>query len=177
MIRDPRARGVALAALLRRLEASLWGDLEESGLLTALPPGGREHARGEWEALAMYACVRGLVAAGGFNTETAAAVDALHETVAAGWDPEPGADGRRARLAERYAEYGRIGQELEATGAAHVARRLGEACAAHVAGGMVLPGLADTLGALHEALAEGAAAAVRCASDTHDPAAPRSPGA
>ncbi len=170
MIRDPQARAEALAGWLVRVEDALWRDLEDSGLLPAPPAGEPHRARLEWQCLALYAGVRGLVAAGGFNTETVAAVDRLHGCMAEAWEREsppleaPGP--RHARVAERYAEYGRIGQELEARGAAQVAARLGEACAAHVARpAAAAPPLAEQLGALHDALVEGATAAVRDAPD------------
>jgi len=163
MIADPAARGRALAAFFFAVEPALWGDLEESG---RLPGSATPTARREWECFALYACVRGLVAAGGFNTETAAAVDHLHDAVVARWaveadEPEPLA-ARRERVADRYAEYGRIGQELESRGAHLVTARLGEAAAAHLCAPLGPPeGLAAMVGELHEALAEGAAEAVR----------------
>jgi len=109
--------------------------------------------------------VRGLVAAGGFNRETARAIDALHDQVMAAWAGETSLEPierRRARVAERYAEYGSIGQEGGAAGAASVTARLGAAAARHLAapsGGE--DALAEVAGGLHEALAEGAAEAVR----------------
>jgi len=125
-----------------------------------------ERVRGEWACFALYACVRGLIAAGGFNRETAAAIEVLHERVVAAWRdarPDPGADeARRNRIAERYAEYGTIGQAGGASGAATVTRRLGEAAARHMAEeGAAAAELAEMVGALHESLAEGAAEAVR----------------
>lgn len=168
MIQDPVARGVELAAFFKAVEPRLFDDLVESG---ALPAGEEAHARREWECFALYACVRGLVAAGGFNRETAAAIDALHADVLATWlaEPAPGADfeARRARVSERYAEYGTIGQDGGAAGAATVAQRLGEAAALHItAGTPPPPGLAELIGALHETLAEGAAEVVRIGGGT-----------
>uniref|UniRef100_A0A832MIX9 Uncharacterized protein n=1 Tax=Eiseniibacteriota bacterium TaxID=2212470 RepID=A0A832MIX9_UNCEI len=164
MIQDPTARGEALARFFASLEASLFAHLEESGLLPA-GEAAAAHARREWECLALYACVRGLVAAGGFNRETAAAVDALHAAVLASWRATDSAGeplaARSARVAERYAEYGAIGAEGGAAGAASVARRLGEAWARHAAGPGASDDLVELAGALHEALAEGAAEAVR----------------
>jgi hypothetical protein len=110
------------------------------------------------------------VAAGGFNRETATAIDALHEAVLEAWIGAPDADDpfetRRSRLAERYAEYGGIGQDGGASGAATVTARLGEAAARHMGAPDPPPdGLAELAGAMHEALAEGAAEAVRCSTD------------
>ena len=168
MIADPQARGRFVAEFYFRLEPALWQDLEGSRVL---PSPLSADARHEWECFALYACVRGLVAAGGFNVETVAAVDHLHDAVVERWSAAvPASDApahaalaaRRERVAARYAEYGRIGQELEAKGAALVTQRLGEAAAQHVsATEPPSADLATTLGDLHEALAEGAAEAVR----------------
>jgi hypothetical protein len=164
MIRDPQRRGHALAEFFLAVEPRLYIDLAEAGVLPAAPdPAQADRAQGEWECFALYACVRGLVAAGGFNRETAAAIDALHERVLAGWmegSPDTGESrARRNRIAERYAEYGGIGQ---AGGAATVTRRLGEAAARHMALCDPPPAeLAELTGALHENLAEGAAESVR----------------
>lgn len=153
MLADPTQRAEALAELFLAVEPSLWRDLVESGKVPERN-GEREHR--EWRCLALYACVRGLVAAGGFNTETAAAVDHLHARLATDWPAE-----ERALLADRYDQYGRIGQELEHAGAHQVTAKLGEACAAHMAGAAATGTLAELLGTLHESLAEGAADAVR----------------
>ena len=163
MIADPVSRGRALAELYAALEPRLFADLEESGVLPA--DARADDVRAEWQCFALYACVRGLVAAGGFNRETAAAIDALHEDVLERWLEESGAgaafDARRARVAERYAEYGTIGQEGGAAGAATVTARLGDAAARHLARVAPTAELGALAGALHEALAEGAAEAVR----------------
>ncbi len=167
MISDPLRRGHALAEFFRAVEPRLFADLEEAGVLSPTDnPVLAGRARSEWECFALYACVRGLVAAGGFNRETAAAIDALHERVLSGWMEEASAAGvyeaRRDRIAERYAEYGAIGQEGGAAGAATATRRLGEAAARHIARQDPPPAdLAELVGALHETLAEGAAEAVR----------------
>jgi hypothetical protein len=157
MISDPARRGQALGDLFLRLGPKLFEEIAEAG---ALPPHSGEaaldRARSEWDCFALYACVRGLVAAGGFNRETAAAIDALHARVL-----EPGAGATRALASERYAEYGAIGQEGGHAGAASVERRLGEAAARHMVQGDPPEPLAELVGALHAALAEGAAEAVR----------------
>jgi hypothetical protein len=123
-------------------------------------------ARAEWQCFALYACVRGLVAAGGFNRETAAAIDALHERVLEDWmaaaPAVEGFESLRDRVAERYREYGEIGQSGGASGAATVTRRLGEAAARHMAASDLPPeALVELVGALHETLVEGSAEAVR----------------
>jgi hypothetical protein len=106
------------------------------------------------------------VAAGGFNRETAAAIDALHESVLDAWQPNDHSgetpEARRQLIAERYAEYGEIGQAGGKSGAATVTRRLGEAAACHMtAPAEAPPELAELVGALHESLAEGSADAIR----------------
>jgi len=166
MIADPVRRGRALAELYFAVEPRLYADLDEAGVL---PPREDDAAalrvRAEWACFALYACVRGLIAAGGFNRETAGAVDALHAAVTDAWrqgELGPERDARIERVAERYAEYGTIGQAGGASAAATVARRLGEAAARHLsAGAPPKEGLAEMAGALHESLAEGAAEAVR----------------
>lgn len=166
MIPDPALRGRAAAAFFVVVEPSLFADVDEAGVLPRADDVRSAAIRREWQCFALYACVRGLVAAGGFNRETALAIDALHEDVLETWRLEsgegPAFDARRAQVAERYAEYGRIGQEGGAAGAATVTQRLGEAAARHIAGGEAAhPDLATLIGGLHEALAEGAAEAIR----------------
>ena len=166
MIADPGRRGRALAEFYAAVTPRLFRDLVES---EALPAGGNARAeaqaRAEWECFALYACVRALVAAGGFNRETGAAIEALHEAaLAAGSDPASPDHDRRARIAERYAEYGAIGQEGGAAGAESVKRRLGEAAARHMAAPAAASAtLAEIAGSLHEQLVEGATEAVRVA--------------
>jgi hypothetical protein len=157
-------RGHALADLYLAIEPRLYAELEEAGLLPPGAPDARRTARREWACFALYACVRGLIAAGGFNRETATAVESLHERVLAATDEGAGGDdtARRALLSERYAEYGTIGQTGGASAAATVGRRLGEAAARHMAAdGTAHEALAEMAGSLHESLAEGAAESVR----------------
>lgn len=160
---DPDASGRLLAAFFQEVEPRLWTDLAEAG---AVPDGLEPAARAEWECLALDACLRGLVAAGGFGEHTAQAVDAFHAAVLEGW----GADTlplpeRRERLRERYEEYGRIARELESKGAARVSAMLGETAAAHACAPAAAPeALSTLLAAMHEALVEGAAAALGAAT-------------
>ena len=156
MILDPARRGRALAELVLTLGPRLFEEVVESGLLPAGPAASSAPARAEWDCFALYACVRGLVAAGGFNRETAAAIEALHERVL-----EHATAATKATASERYAEYGAIGQEGGKAGAASVALRLGEAAARHMVSGEPPAALAELVGSLHESLAEGAAEAVR----------------
>jgi len=162
MIHDPVERGRALGRFHAEVAPRLFRDLDEAGLLSDVARGRSR----EWDCFALYACVRGLVAAGGFNRETAAAIDALHATALAAWTERSPAgetsEARRALIAERYAEYGAIGQAEEASGPAALTRRLGEAAARHLAHpAPASPELIEMVGALHEALAEGASEAVR----------------
>ncbi|NOT34341.1 MAG: hypothetical protein HOP12_09250 [Candidatus Eisenbacteria bacterium] len=163
MIDDPAARGRAIAAFHASTAPRLFEQIVEAD---AVPIATRAQAWREWEVFTLYACVRGLVSAGGFNRETAAAIDAMHEAVLEGWMAAPATeetfDARRARIAERYAEYGGIGQAGGASGATTVADRLGAAASRHMsAPAEPLPGLDEMASALHEALADGAAEAVR----------------
>ncbi len=161
----PEARGRALAAFHRGVSGRLWQDVLDSGLLPEADGPEQARRRIEWNAFMLYACVRGLVAAGGFNRETAAAIDALHEAALEDLMVDTPsliafADAR-ARIAERYAEYGTIGQEgPRGESSESLARRLGSAAARHL---VETPGdeLATLVGALHETLAEGAEQAVR----------------
>lgn len=163
---DPAASGRLLAALFRGAESRLWGDLEETGTV----PAGREAAlRAEWECLALDACLRGMVAAGGFGEGTARAVDEFHVAVLEGWaagGPDAELAARRERLTARYEEYGRLARDLEAAGAARVSATLGASAAAHAcAPGEVPREVAALLAAMHEALVEGAVAALRPPGD------------
>lgn len=154
--------GRRLAAFFRTAAPRLWNDLAESGAL----PGGREReSRAEWECLALDACLRGLVAAGGFGDRTVLAVEEFHAAVLEGWAAEVTAQAlatRRERLTARYEQYGRIARDLEAAGAARVSAELGRAAAAHACAPLEAPAaLASLLAAMHESLAEGAAALLR----------------
>ncbi|MEO5619209.1 MAG: hypothetical protein ABIS67_15675 [Candidatus Eisenbacteria bacterium] len=168
MISDPARRGETLAAFALDALPRLWREIAESA---GLPEDSRPH-RNEWDCFGLYACVRGLVAAGGFNRETAAAVDAFHARVFETWAAESAGvdDPRRAMTAERYGEYGTIGQDGGAAGAATVALRLGKACALHLnavpepRASLAEDELAELTGEVHEALSEGAAESVRMAT-------------
>lgn len=166
MLFDPVRRGRALAAFYAAVAPKLFHDLAETGLLPGGgDPGRAAQALGEWECVALYACVRGLIAAGGLTAETERALDALHEAVLEGWMTAPdGAvsfDARRTRMSARCEEYGAI---VRGGGPATLSHRLGAAAAAHIAQpDTATPGLCEVVGLLHEALAEGAAEAARIA--------------
>jgi len=153
--RNAAADARRLAGFFRGAEARLWTDLAESG---AVPAGGGAAARAEWECVALHACLRGLVAAVGFGDRAAEAVDAFHAAVLEGWPGDAGAEDpavRRARLLARYEEYGALARGAEAAGAAGVPAAIGAAAARHAGAGAALAG---HFAALHESLAEGAAA-------------------
>lgn len=160
------ARGRALARFFESVEPALWADLLESGALAAFDPG---VARREWECLALYACVRGLVAVAGFDDTTADAMDHMHEAVLETWTAQAQAGeaaeavaDRRERVAERYAEFGRIAHERESEGSHAVANELGALVARHMSGTDIANAeLGVMLGELHEALSEGAAEVLR----------------
>ena len=164
---DPDRRGREVAAIFLDHAPRLFDDIAASDVWarSGADPGQASNARREWEAFALYACVRGLVAGGGFNRETAAAIDALHDAVAAHWRAQSRDEAaERAHVSVRYAEYGEIGQEGGASGAESVTLRLGSAAARHMAGEQ--PGedrgeLAELVGALHESLAESVTEHVR----------------
>ncbi len=164
---DPQHTGRLVAELFLAHSPGLFAELERSSLWRSAAVGGRATAEREWEAFALYACVRGLVAGAGFNRETADALDAMHEAVLDHWRREPSGDNtdeRFARIAERHAEYGAIGQAGGKSGAATVIARLGEAAARHMTGGVAGPELAGLIGDLHETLAESVAEKAREAS-------------
>lgn len=156
---DPEASGRRLAMFFAAVEPRLWADVGETG---AVPAGGEPAARAEWECLALDACLRGLVAAGGFGERTAQAVDAFHTAVLERWTAEGAPlDARRERLRARYEEYGRIARELESKGAARVSATLGATAAAHACGAAPSnEALGALFAAMHESLVEGAAAAL-----------------
>jgi hypothetical protein len=164
-MRDPEAVGRDVAELFAAQAPALFEDLVSSGLLGALDGEARTLALLEWECFALYACVRGIVAGGGFNRESGRAIEVLHDTAV----PSRLASARstdaetlRRRVSERYEEYGTIGQEGGASGAATVTERLGRAAARHMMDAETPPAAAvETIGHLHESLAEGVAEIVR----------------
>lgn len=161
MIRDPERRGERLAQFHGAIAPRLWQDLLDSGVLPFAGPGERDRQRAEWDDLCLHACVRGLVAAGGFGEDTAVAIDALHRAVLEarmrGDAIEP-FETARDRLAERYAEYGDIARRQD--GAPGLAEAIGDAAGRHL---VEAPSdeLAQLVGGLYEVMTDGAAEAVR----------------
>jgi hypothetical protein len=163
-MRDPEAVAREVATLFVNHAPELFEELTASRALGPLDDTARGHALLEWECFALYACVRGIVAGNGFNRETARAIEVMHDVLvpsglasAATTD----AESLRARIAERYDEYGTIGQEGGASGAATVTERLGLAAARHMLGSEPPAPAAETIGHLHESLTEGVAELVR----------------
>jgi hypothetical protein len=161
VIPDPARRGRAVAELWSHLGPGLFRDLEESGLLPVASPDARRQALREWEHFSLYACVRALVAGGGFTDETGRSLDAFHaaalESLMLDAPSVEAFAERREVIAARYAEFGELGQKESRGGDPQVAQALGRAAARH----MVAPGepseaLAELVGSLHEALVEGA---------------------
>ena len=74
-------RGRRVASFWAAVAPRLFGDLLESGLLPPSDPEAEARARDEWEAFALHACVRGLVAASGFTLGTGKSLDAFHAAV------------------------------------------------------------------------------------------------
>jgi len=158
---DARAAGRAAADLYRGAADRLFADLVDAGAA----PAGDADARMEWDAFALFACVRGLVAASGFVPRTVDAIDALHGEVLGDEAGE-----RRALIARRYSEYETIAQAGGASAAAEVPARLGAAVARHLGTAEPVPDLAELLGSIHESLAEAVVALV--SGDASSPAAP-----
>jgi len=160
---DPDLRGRNAAELFRSHAPRLLADLIESDPWRASGTTDAERARREWDVFALYACVRGLVAGGGFNRETAQSLDAMHAALLDARADDSGETDteRRQRISARYEEYGAIGQAGGASGAATVATRLGAAAARHMLGNEPAPEVSELVGALHESLAEAVTAQVR----------------
>ncbi len=150
----PGAR--SLADFFTSVSPRLFAELEQCGALAGAE---RAAAEREWQAVALHACVRGVVADGPPAEDAADLVDAFHDEVLAGLAPEHEQTAWRARLAERYAEYDGLARTLGQKGAALVPAAIARACARHV-GAEDARGLAEAMAPLLEALADGAAASI-----------------
>ena len=151
--------------------------LAELGASEALAGTDADRAGQEWSAVALHACVRGIVSddAPGASGEAADLVDDFHDAVLAQLAPPSGDAEWRPLLAERYAEYDGLARTLGQKGAAKVPAAIARAAARH----MRAPdpaALAEVMAPLLEALAEGAAATIMAEGHDDAPAAaPRIP--
>jgi hypothetical protein len=145
-----------LAAFFAGVSPRLLADVRAAGVLAGTDEAVVER---EWNAVALHACIRGVVSDGGHGDETADLVDAFHDRVLAQLAPMGDDPAVRAHLATRYGEYDGITRTLGKDGAARVPLMIAAACARHVRPGD-RAALSETLAPLLEALAEGAAAAL-----------------
>lgn len=179
-------RARTLAAFFAEVSPRLLADVRASGALAGARPATAER---EWLAVALHACVRGVVSGEAAGEEKADLVDAFHDLVLprprprarrttgsadapkaaapeAGSKATTAATGRglRAQLARRYAEYDGIARTIGQRAGPEVPRAIAAACAAHIAPEDE-PALAETLAPLLEALAEAALAAIGSTPD------------
>jgi hypothetical protein len=155
-------RARALADYVSGVSPRLLHELAEAG---ALAGSSEDAARAEWQAAALHAVIRGVVAEDDRSDAKADLVDALHEILVPALAP-PGEEGAlRAHLARRYGEYDGLARTHGRKDAAAVPAAIARACAHHMR-------IADVRGfvaaatPLLEALAEGAAAVLADADST-----------
>ena len=150
---------IALAAFFQDVSPRLLRELAEAG---ALAGSSEDAARREWQAAALHAVIRGVVAEDERSDVKADLVDGLHDLVLPALAPGSEQAELRAHLAGRYGEYDGIARTHGRKDAAAVPAAIARACAHHLR-------LADTRGfvaaatPLLEALAEGAAATLAAA--------------
>jgi len=144
----------ALAAFFTGVSPRLLHELAEAGVLGSVSEAAAEL---EWQAVALHAVIRGVVAEDDRSDAQAELIDALHEIVV----PALAAPGReaelRAHLARRYGEYDGLARTHGRKEAAGVPAAIATRCARHL---HIEPATAFVEAAtpLLEALAEGAAA-------------------
>ena len=144
----------ALAAFFTDVSPRLLHELAEAGALAGVS----EAAAGpEWQAAALHACIRGVVAEDDRSEVRADLVDELHDLLLPALAPAGEQAARRAHLARRYGEYDGIARTHGRRDAAAVPAAIAAACARHLG---LAPGAAfvEAAAPLLEALAEGAAA-------------------
>jgi len=150
----------ALAAFFNDVSPRLLHELAEAG---ALAGSSEDAARREWQAAALHALIRGVVAEDERSDVKADLVDGLHDLLLPELAPGGEQAELRAHLASRYEEYDGIARTRGRKDAAAVPAAVAKACAWHLR-------LADARGfvaaatPLLEALAEGAAAVLAEAS-------------
>lgn len=157
----------ALGLFFRSVVPRLFAELESCRVLAGADLATAER---EWQAVALHACVRGVVADAPEGAPDAAAdvVDAFHDDVLASLSPAGEQSAWRTRLAERYAEYDGVARTLGQKGAALVPAAVARACARHIGAGDPRA-LAEAMAPLLEALADGAAASVAQAAGVATP--------
>ena len=144
----------ALAAFFTGVSPRLLHELAEAGALGTLS---EADARAEWQAVALHACIRGVVSEDDHSDAKADLVDALHDLVLPALAPAPEQPALRAHLAKRYGEYDGLARTHGRKDAAGVPAAIATRCARHL---HIEPATAFVQAAtpLLEALAEGAAA-------------------
>lgn len=161
-----RERARELADFFASVSPRLFADLVASGAVAAADP----VAEREWSAVALHACVRGVVSddAPEASAEAADLVDDFHDAVLARPAASAAQSEWRALLAARYGEYDGIARTLGQKGAAKVPAAIARAAARHMSAADSRV-LADVIAPLLEALAEGATATIAGAPGTPAP--------
>jgi hypothetical protein len=148
------AHARALAAFFRDVSPRLLHELADAGALGDLS---EAKALYEFQAAALHACIRGVVAADEQSDAKADLVDALHDLLLPALAPEAEQPALRAHLAKRYGEYDGLSRTHGQRDASGVPAAIATRCARHL---HLEPATAFVHAAtpLLEALAEGAAA-------------------
>jgi hypothetical protein len=144
----------ALAAFATDVPPRLLHELAEAGVLAGASD---EAARLEWQAAALHAVIRGVVAEDDRSATKADLVDALHDRVLPALAPADEQAALRAHLARRYGQYDGLARTHGRKDAARVPAAIAAACARHLGLSPVDP-FVHAATPLLEALAEGAAA-------------------
>jgi hypothetical protein len=167
---ETQSQARALAAFFADVSPRLLHELADAGALGDLS---EAQARSEFQAAALHACIRGVVAADEQSDAKADLVDALHDELLPALAPEPEQPALRAHLAKRYGEYDGLARTHGRNDAAGVPAAIATRCARHL---HLEPATAFVQAAtpLLEALAEGAAALL---AETGATAAPAEAGA
>lgn len=148
-------RARALTDFFAELAPRTFTELLDSGVLDGAE---RAHARAEWDAAMLHACVRGVVSLRLDPTLIADIIDGMHDRVFAQTllGPAHEASAQRQHLAARYGEYDGLARQHGQTGGDAVPGAIASACAAHIRP-RDAASLGDALGPILEALATGAA--------------------
>ena len=144
----------ALAAFFADVSPRLLQELADAGALAGVA---EATARAEWQAVALHACIRGVVAEDDHSDAKADLVDALHDLVLPTLAPAAVQAALRAHLARRYGEYDGIARTHGRRDAASVPAAIATACARRMRAADA-KAFAAAAAPLLEALADGAAA-------------------